>query len=260
MPSAGRHRQGRPAGVQKTPSPRRAPRFCPGRPPAEDEGVQTPPGQRPRAAEFCFRGTTSLAALLQAATLPRPCPQRAWMRCPVTGAKRRCATGAARPVPAGCSQGMFLFRPASAFSAPGGSLCAGSWAVQHKFFPEGHGRLSVRGELGEECVLFKAVWFVASLRCWLYFSPAAPICQLFFVRFVTFLAENLCKLQNIVQFEFFPAQETEAWSFGPRHSPANAAAPCPISPRPGKTPAVRCNFTILISFLPQIWYAKLYRV
>lgn len=114
-------------GVQKTPSPRRAPRFCPGRPPAEDEGVQTPPGQRPRAAEFCFRGTTSLAALLQAATLPRPCPQRAWMRCPVTGAKRRCATGAVRPVPAGCSQGMFLFRPASAFSAPGGSLCAGSW-------------------------------------------------------------------------------------------------------------------------------------
>ena len=61
-------------GVQKTPSPRRAPRFCPGRPPAEDEGVQTPPGQRPRAAEFCFRGTTSLAALLQAATLPRPRP------------------------------------------------------------------------------------------------------------------------------------------------------------------------------------------
>ncbi len=121
-------------------------------------------------------------------------------------------------------------------------------------------RLSVRGELGEECVLFKAVWFVASLRCWLYFSPAAPICQLFFVRFVTFLAENLCKLQNIVQFEFFPAQETEARRFGPRHSPANAAAPCPISPRPGKTPAVRCNFTILISFLPQIWYAKLYRV
>ena len=52
---------------------------------------------------------------------------RARMRCPVTGAKRRCATKAARPVPAGCSQGMFLFRPASAFSAPGGSLCAGSW-------------------------------------------------------------------------------------------------------------------------------------
>ena len=41
---------------------------------------------------------------------------------------------------------------------------------------------------------------------------------------------------------------------------ASAAAPCPISPRPGKTPAVRCNFTILISFLPQIWYAKLSRV
>ena len=123
MPSAGRHRQG----CKKRPRPGVPPRFCPGRPPAEDEGVQTPPGQWPRAAEFCFRGTTSLAALLQAATLPRPCPQRAWMRCPVTGAKRRCATGAARPVPAGCSQGMFLFRPASAFSAPGGSLCAGSW-------------------------------------------------------------------------------------------------------------------------------------
>lgn len=114
-------------GAKNALAPACPPRFCPGRPPAEDEGVQTPPGQRPRAAEFCFRGTTSLAALLQAATLPRPCPQRAWMRCPVTGAKRRCATGAARPVPAGCSQGMFLFRPASAFSAPGGSLCAGSW-------------------------------------------------------------------------------------------------------------------------------------
>lgn len=159
-------------GVQKTPSPRRAPRFCPGRPPAEDEGVQTPPGQRPRAAEFCFRGTTSLAALLQAATLPRPCPQRAWMRCPVTGAKRRCATGAARPVPAGCSQGMFLFRPASAFSAPSGSLCAGNW---------------------EKNVSCSKQLFVASLRCWLYFSPVASICQLFFVHFVIFLAAKLCK-------------------------------------------------------------------
>ena len=159
-------------GGKKTPSPRRAPRFCPGRPPAEDEGVQTPPGQRPRAAEFCFRGTTSLAALLQAATLPRPCPQRAWMRCPVTGAKRRCATGAARPVPAGCSQGMFLFRPASAFSAPGGSLCAGNW---------------------EKNVSCSKQLFVASLRCWLYFSPVASICQPFFVHFVIFLAAKLCK-------------------------------------------------------------------
>lgn len=226
-------------GVQKTPSPRRAPRFCPGRPPAEDEGVQTPPGQRPRAAEFCFRGTTSLAALLQAATLPRPCPQRAWL------------------LPGNGGKTALRYWGRTARSR---RLLAGDVPLPARVRLFSARRLSVRGELGEECVLFKAVWFVASLRCWLYFSPAAPICQLFFVRFVTFLAENLCKLQNIVQFEFFPAQETEARRFGPRHSPANAAAPCPISPRPGKTPAVRCNFTILISFLPQIWYAKLYRL
>ena len=44
--------------------------------------------------------------------------------------------------------------------------------------------------------------FVASLRCWLYFSPVASICQPFFVHFVIFLAAKLCKPQNIVQFEF----------------------------------------------------------
>lgn len=159
-------------GVQKTPSPRRAPRFCPGRPPAEDEGVQTPPGQRPRAAEFCFRGTTSLAALLQAATLPRPRPPPGPDALPGNGAKRRCAIKAARPVPAGCSQGIFLFRPASAFSAPGGSLCAGNW---------------------EKNVSCSKQLFVASLRCWLYFSPVASICQPFFVYFVIFLAAKLCK-------------------------------------------------------------------
>lgn len=109
-------------------------------------------------------------------------------------------------------------------------------------------RLSVRGELGEECVLFKAVWFVASLRCWLYFSPAAPICQLFFVRFVTFLAENLCKLQNVVQFEIFHAQEIEAWSFGPRRGPLSHFRALPRLAAPGQNAADLLQFYVFSSF------------
>lgn len=159
-------------GVQKTPSPRRAPRFCPGRPPAEDEGVQ-----RRRANGPVRRNSASAVPLRLPPFCRRPlcrarARHRARMRCPVTGAKRRCATKAARPVPAGCSQGIFLFRPASAFSAPGGSLCAGNW---------------------EKNVSCSKQLFVASLRCWLYFSPVASICQPFFVHFVIFLAAKLCK-------------------------------------------------------------------
>ena len=204
------------------------PRFCPGRPPAEDDGVQTPPGQRPRAAEFCFRGTTSLAALLQTATLPRPRPPPGPDALPGNGGKTALR---------------YWGR-----TARSRRLLAGDLPLPARVRLFSARRLSVRGELGEECVLFKAVWFVASLRCWLYFSPAAPICQLFFVRFVTFLVENLCKLQNIVQFEFFHAQEIEAWSFGPRRGPLSHFRALPRLAAPGQNAADLLQFYVFSSF------------
>lgn len=127
MPAAGRHRQGRPKGCKKRPRPGVPPGFARA-------------GPLPKTKAFKRRWANGPVRRNSASAVPLRLPpfcrrplcrararHRARMRCPVTGAKRRCATKAARPVPAGCSQGIFLFRPASAFSAPGGSLCAGNW-------------------------------------------------------------------------------------------------------------------------------------
>ena len=227
MPAAGRHRQGRPKGCKKRPRPGVPPGFARAGPLPKTKAFK-----RRRANGPVRRNSASAVPLRLPPFCRRPlcrarARHRARMRCPVTGAKRRCATKAARPVPAGCSQGIFLFRPASAFSAPGGSLCAGNW---------------------EKNVSCSKQLFVASLRCWLYFSPAAPICQLFFVRFVIFLAENLCKLQNIVQFEFFPAQETEAWGFGPRRDPLSHFRALPRLAAPGQNAADLLQFYVFSSF------------
>lgn len=204
MPAAGRHRQGRPKGCKKRPRPGVPPGFARAGPLPKTKAFK-----RRRANGPVRRNSASAVPLRLPPFCRRPlcrarARHRARMRCPVTGAKRRCATKAARPVPAGCSQGIFLFRPASAFSAPGGSLCAGNW---------------------EKNVSCSKQLFVASLRCWLYFSPVASICQPFFVHFVIFLAAKLCKPQNIVQFEFSLRKKQKQGVL------AHAIAP-PTPPRP----------------------------
>ena len=172
MPAAGRHRQGRPKGCKKRPRPGVPPGFARAGPLPKTKAFKrrraNGPGRRNSASAVPLR----LPPFCRRPLCRARARHRARMRCPVTGAKRRCATKAARPVPAGCSQGIFLFRPASAFSAPGGSLCAGNW---------------------EKNVSCSKQLFVASLRCWLYFSPVASICQPFFVHFVIFFAAKLCK-------------------------------------------------------------------
>lgn len=241
MPSVGRYRQGPPRHAKSALAPACRP-VLPGLAPCRRRRRSNAAGPLgPCAAEFCFRGTTSLAAFLRGGHFAAPAPRKgARMRCPVTGAKRRCATGAARPVPAGCSQGIFSSRPASAFSAPGGSLCA--------------------GKLGKECVLFKAVWLLHRSDVGSTLAPPGAFVNRFlsissyFLRFSCASCEKLCSLKFFAcRFRPSAGAPTPA-TF---HQSCRACPPCSTRP---KKPSFLPDFTILLPFFITMWYAEVYRV